>query len=68
MATETAHLKITGMSCGHCVAAVERALDRLPGVSGRKVKVGSAEVQYEPERVGLDQIRKVIADEGYEAV
>jgi copper chaperone CopZ len=67
MATETAQLKITGMSCGHCVAAVERALDRLPGVAGRQVRVGGAEVQYDPAQVTLEQIRKAITGAGYEA-
>ncbi|HET9785401.1 MAG TPA: cation transporter [Terriglobales bacterium] len=67
MATEKAQLKINGMSCGHCVTAVERALDQLPGVTARQVRVGSADIQYDPERVGLEQIRKAITDEGYEA-
>lgn len=49
------------------MTAVERALDQLPGVARRQVRVGAAEVQYDPERVGLEQIRKAITDAGYEA-
>jgi copper chaperone CopZ len=67
MATTSAQVKITGMSCGHCVAAVERALDGLPGVARRQVRVGAAEVQYDPAQVTPERIRKAIADAGYEA-
>lgn len=49
------------------MAAVERALDRLPGVAGRQVRVGGAEVHYDPAQVTLEQIRKAISGAGYEA-
>jgi copper chaperone CopZ len=35
-------MQVDGMSCGHCVAAVERALEATPGVAGVSVKVGRA--------------------------
>jgi copper chaperone len=35
-------LKITGMSCGHCVGQVTKALTRLDGVQVHSVKVGEA--------------------------
>jgi copper chaperone len=37
-------LTIDGMSCGHCVAAVKRALATVPGVSDAVVSVGAARV------------------------
>ncbi len=37
-------LSIDGMSCGHCVQAVTKALSALPGVKVRSVAVGSAEI------------------------
>lgn len=41
--SSTVALRIQGMSCGHCVAAVERALRATAGVSGVSVQVGRAE-------------------------
>lgn len=37
-------LTIDGMSCGHCVQAVTRALESTPGISVRSVAVGTAQV------------------------
>jgi copper chaperone len=64
---EQANLQIEGMSCGHCVAAVKRALDALPGVQVDSVEVGAARVQYDPAAVSRDQITAAVADEGYAA-
>lgn len=58
---------IQGMSCGHCVASVRRALDGLDGVAVEDVKVGSARVAYDPARTRPDAIAEAVRDEGYEA-
>ena len=60
------HLRISGMSCDHCIAAVERALDRLEGVQKRQGKVGSAEVDYDPARTSPERINQAVRTEGYE--
>jgi len=60
-------LKIDGMSCGHCVAHVEKALSRLDGVGVRWVEVGSAEIDYDPARTSFARIREAIDDAGYTA-
>jgi copper chaperone len=59
-------LKITGMSCGHCVKAVERALDEVQGVQVRNVQVGSAEVTYDPQQASTDRLLEAIREEGYQ--
>lgn len=38
-------LAIDGMSCGHCVQAVNKALAAVPGVTVRSVAVGSAVIE-----------------------
>ncbi len=45
-AQDTMILKIDGMTCGHCVARVQKALDSAPGVRIAKVDLesGTAEV------------------------
>lgn len=41
----TATLNIDGMTCGHCVQAVTKALSAVPGVKVRSVAVGSAVIE-----------------------
>lgn len=60
-------LKIDGMSCGHCVARVEKALSKLEGVIVGRVEIGSAEIDYEPARISFQRIREAIDDAGYTA-
>jgi copper chaperone len=60
-------LQIEGMSCGHCVARVEKALSKLEGVHASRVSLGSAEIDYDPERTPFERIRQAIDDAGYTA-
>lgn len=41
----TTTLAIDGMSCGHCVQAVTKALSAVPGVQVKSVAVGSAVIE-----------------------
>ena len=59
-------LQIRGMSCGHCVKGVTKALAGLDGVQVEQVQIGSATVQYDPAKVTPDAMREAVADEGYE--
>ncbi|MBX3316648.1 MAG: cation transporter [Phycisphaeraceae bacterium] len=43
--TGTTTLAIDGMTCGHCVQAVTKALSAVPGVRVRSVAVGSAVIE-----------------------
>lgn len=61
-------LEIEGMSCGHCVASVKNALDRLEGVAVERVAVGTAIVAYDPAVVSPEQIAKAVTGAGYAAV
>lgn len=42
--SETIHIE--GMSCGHCVKAVEQALRAVPGIEVRDVTIGTATIVY----------------------
>jgi len=64
---ERVQLEIGGMSCGHCVRAVEQALAGLEGVKVEEVRVGSAIVEYDPAVAGAERIERAIQDEGYQA-
>ena len=63
---EQTTLRIDGMSCGHCVARVEKALARVEGVHVDQVEIGSARVTWSPDRVSLQRIREAVEDAGYE--
>jgi copper chaperone len=58
-------LKIDGMSCGHCVMSVKKALESLDGVTVESVAVGSAAVQYDPAVASPGQIIDVVNGAGY---
>jgi copper chaperone len=60
-------LKIDGMSCGHCVARVEKTLSKLDGVFPSRVEVGSAEVDYDSTRTPFERIRQALDEAGYTA-
>jgi copper chaperone len=61
-------LTVKGMSCGHCVNAVETNVGQLPGVSNVKVYLndGKVEVEYNPSEVTLEKIVGTIDEQGYE--
>ena len=40
-------IKVKGMSCGHCAAAVTKALQNLPGVSEVQVDLDRGRVTYQ---------------------
>ncbi len=58
---------IEGMSCGHCVMAVEKALGKLPGVSRVVVSLDAhtADVEYNDAEVSLDEMYNAIENQGY---
>lgn len=59
-------LQIDGMSCGHCVSRVQKAIAKLEGVHVDQVEIGSARVSYEPAKVSLARIREAVEDAGFE--
>jgi copper chaperone len=62
---QRASLLIEGMTCGHCVRAVERVLNGLAGVHSVRVNVGSAIVAYDPSVVSPQGIEAAVLEEGY---
>ncbi len=64
---ESLTLSIGGMSCGHCVSRVTRALQALDGVAVKKVEVGAAELEFEPAKLSKDAIARAVDELGFEA-
>lgn len=65
--TEKSTISIEGMSCDHCKGTIEKGVGGLKGVSSIKVNLNlnHAEVQFNPEIISLDNIKKKIVDLGY---
>lgn len=65
-----ADLKISGMACAACTAAVEAALMNLDGVLSAEVNLGSetATVEYDREMLGLADLEKAVRGAGYDVI
>jgi copper chaperone CopZ len=62
-----ATLHIEGMSCGHCLNAVNRALSGVPGVRVDALRIGRADVSYDENVTGPPQLEAAVTDAGYQA-
>lgn len=60
-------LQIKGMSCGHCVGQVTKALSRLETVQVHRVQVGEARVAYDRTEIAPPDIVQALSEAGYEA-
>lgn len=65
---ENITLNVKGMSCGHCVNAVEGSVGKLQGVKSVKVHLesGTVDVEFNPSDVSLNEIKETIDDQGYD--
>ncbi|MBT2653990.1 copper chaperone CopZ [Bacillus sp. ISL-18] len=65
---EKVTLKVTGMSCGHCVKSIEGSVGELQGVKSVKVQLeaGNVDVEFNPAEVPLSKIKETIDDQGYD--
>jgi copper chaperone len=65
----TATIKISGMSCQHCVRSVTGALQGVDGVKRAEVDLsrGRAVIEYDSERTNPRVLANAVMDEGYVA-
>ena len=66
----TTNIRVTGMTCGHCEAAVKEELGGLPGVSDVAVELnagGDSPVTItSAEELDEEAIRAAVDEAGYE--
>jgi copper chaperone CopZ len=60
-------LHIDGMSCGHCLNAVNQALAQLPGVRLEALRIGRADLQYDETAIEPGRIEAAVTEAGYRA-
>jgi Cu+-exporting ATPase len=69
MATDSATIPVTGMTCAACSARVQRTLERTPGVSSASVNLvtGAATVGFDPRATSTERLVDAIRATGYGA-
>ena len=55
---------IEGMSCGHCVMAVKKEIQKLD-VQKLNVQIGKATVEFDENKLKIEAIENAIKDAGY---
>lgn len=63
-------LHIAGMTCGGCIASVQKLLQAQPGVSTAQVDLtsNSAVITLDPAQTSREQLVKQIEGAGYDVV
>lgn len=62
-----AKLKVSGMSCQHCVGRVKTILEESEGISDIQIKLesGKVDLSYDENKLSIDQIINIITSAGY---
>lgn len=60
-------LFIDGMSCGHCLHAVNKALASVPSVEIGSVRIGRADLRYDESVIQPALIVDAVSGAGYRA-
>jgi len=65
-----AELKVSGMVCAACSAAIEKSLLNLDGVLQARVNLGTetAYVEYDPKKVNLAGLERAVRGAGYDVI
>jgi copper chaperone len=65
----TTELKVQGMTCNGCKAAVTNTLRSLPGVQDAEVdlQAGRASVTFDPARASVESMIAALGQLGYQA-
>lgn len=63
-----ATLNVEGMSCGHCVSSVEKAVSNLGATAKVDLATKKVSVDYDENKLTLKAIKEAIEDQGYDVV
>jgi copper chaperone len=63
----TQSFRVTGMTCGHCVSAIQREVGAIPGVDGVDVDLGTGGVEVTSGRpLSTAEVAAAADEAGYE--
>ena len=62
-------LDVQNMTCPTCPITIEKALDKLPGVTSRSVdaKAATVTVTFDAERTSVPAVERAVTDAGFPA-
>ncbi|GMU95691.1 MULTISPECIES: cation transporter [Ignavibacterium] len=63
----TSQIKVEGMSCHHCVMAIQKELNKL-NAKDFKVEIGLVEINLETNNLQLEKIKEAIERAGYKVI
>lgn len=63
---QKATFEVMGMSCGHCVKAVDQAVASVAGIVEKQVAIGSVAVAFDDAQTDASRIAAAIEDAGYQ--
>ncbi|GFN30469.1 copper ion binding protein [Paenibacillus xylaniclasticus] len=61
-------LQVNGMSCQHCVNAIEKAIREIGGSAAVDLSHKSVTVEFDESKLTLDAVKAAIEDQGYDVV
>ncbi|QYK65298.1 copper ion binding protein [Paenibacillus sp. S02] len=61
-------LNVEGMSCNHCVKAVEGALEKVGATGKVSLKTKQVNVEYDESKLNVEALKTAIEDQGYDVV
>jgi copper chaperone len=65
-AMEKVTLQVEGMSCDHCVRAIEGALKEIGAAGKVNLADKTVDVQFDTGKVSLAEVKEAIEDQGYD--
>lgn len=70
MANQNVEISIEGMHCGSCAIGIQMALSTKEGVIKSSVDYNSkkASVEFDPDKIKIDDLKRPIEEMGYKVV
>ena len=61
-------MNIEGMSCGHCVMAVRKALNKLREIKVEDVQIAKVVIEVDENTDGLEKAINAVEEAGYNVI
>lgn len=62
---QTVILKVSGMSCGHCVKSIENAIRKSGGSAKVDLRESTVTVEFDETQVSIEIFKETIKSQGY---
>jgi copper chaperone len=61
-------LQVQGMSCQHCVSAIEKALKEIGAAGKVDLQNSTVDVSFDEQQISLEKIKEAIEEQGYDVL